>query len=142
MAATILPSTLVPIGMSKASPSVALTEGAVKNTTFLVLSPRAAQTSSDYTLTAAYARRVGERTVERAAYMYVKASADRSYRVDVLFAASRYAAHAVDAFIVVAHDVRRGQIYRENEVFAFETVFVYAVTEREFLQLAVMVALA
>ena len=45
IAATILPSTLVPTGMSNASPSVALIDGAVKNTTFLDGSESAAHTS-------------------------------------------------------------------------------------------------
>ena len=46
MAATILPSTLVPMGISNASPSVARMEGAVKKTTFLVGSANAFHTSS------------------------------------------------------------------------------------------------
>ena len=96
----------------------------------------------NYTLTAAYAGGLGKRTVERASYMYVEASADRADSVYVLFAASRHAAHAVDAFIVVAYYVRGGQVDRENEVLALESVFVHAVTERQFLQFAVVVSFA
>ena len=46
MAVTILPSTFVPTGRPNASPSVARTEGAVKNTTFLVSSTIAPHTSA------------------------------------------------------------------------------------------------
>ena len=56
-----------------------------------------------------------------------------SDRVDVLLFASRYAAGAVDAFVVIAHDCRRRGIDGKNVVFALETVFVDAVTQREFL---------
>ena len=46
IAATILPSTLVPMGRPNASPSVARTEGAVKNTTFFAGSSSADCTSA------------------------------------------------------------------------------------------------
>ena len=46
IAVTILPSTLVPTGRPNASPRVARTEGAVKNTTFLVSSTIAPHTSA------------------------------------------------------------------------------------------------
>ena len=98
--------------------------------------------AGDDTLTAAHAHRFGKGHIERAADVHVKASADMSDRVDVLLFASRYAAGAVDALVVIAHDCRRRGIDGQNVVFALKTVFVHAVTQREFLQLAVMVSLA
>ena len=101
-----------------------------------------ADRARDDALPAAHARRIDERSVERAADVDVEAPADRTYRVDALLAARGDATHAIDAFVVVADDVRRRHVDGQDEVLALEPVLVDVVAERQFLKFAIVVALA
>ena len=98
--------------------------------------------AGDDALTAAHAHRLIQGHIERAADMHVEAASDGTDRVDVLLSARRDAAHAVDALVVVSHDVGRRGIDGQDEVLALESVLVYAVAEGELLKLAVVVSLA
>ena len=98
--------------------------------------------AGDDALTAAHADGLGKGHIERRTDVDVEASADGADGVDVLLAAGGDAAHAVDALVVVSDDVRGGGVDGEHEVLALEAVFVDAVTQRELLKFAVVVALA
>ena len=98
--------------------------------------------AGDDALSAAHAGGFGKGQIERASDMHVESSADGADCIHRLFLARRHAAHAVDALVVIAHHVGGGNVDGENKIFSFKAVFVYAVSQRKFLQFAVVVAFA